>query len=140
MCRCLGLGILWQVTTAVTTRTLPIEPRVIHSRWRPRNESAGVTGVALNNRWNMATGLTEGIYRNKSAAVTGRTLTSRCTVIHLCRAERYKVGMACVAGRRCRYVIGRLAQARATRSMAIRANTAGRPIGVIKRCHRPGCR
>lgn len=111
VCRCLGLGILRQVTTAVTTRTLPIEPRVIHSRWRPRNETAGVTGVALNHRRNMATGLTEGIYRNKSTAVTGRTLTSRYTVIHLCRAERYEVGMAGVACRRCRYVIGRLAQA-----------------------------
>lgn len=88
----------------------------------------------------MAPGLTESIHRNKSTVVTRRTVTGRRAVIHLCGAERYEVGVAGVAGRRCRYVVVRLAQARATRRMAIRANTAGRPIGVIKRCHRPGCR
>lgn len=70
MCCRLGLGILRQVTAAVTAGTLPVEAGVVHFRRRPGNETAGMTGIALNDSGNMASGFTESIDRNESTVVT----------------------------------------------------------------------
>lgn len=67
----------------------------------------------------MATGFTQGIDGDESAVVTRYALPSRRTVIHLRRAERGEVGVTCFAARLRRHMINRLAQARASRYMAI---------------------
>lgn len=37
------LRILWEISTAVTTSALPVQPSVAHHRRRPRDKPLGVT-------------------------------------------------------------------------------------------------
>lgn len=107
-CR-LGLGVLRQIAATMTARALAGHPSMVHHSRRPIHKPQRVTGVTGDGGRNMAPGTTECIGKDIAAIVTIGALTSRAAVIHLGWLEGDLIGVTCIASRRSRNVIKRLA-------------------------------
>lgn len=83
---------------------------MIHHRWEPGDKATGMAGITLGNSRYMVGGFTQRIDPRISPAVAGRTLTSHSRMAHPRRFKGRKIGVAGIALRAGRNMVGWLAQ------------------------------
>ena len=130
----LRLRVLRQISPVVTARTETGKPRVIHHRWRPGGEAAGVASIALRNGRNVVHYLAKCVGIDIGATVTRGALASGAGMVHARRPECGEVGVAGVALRRGRDMVAGLTDGRCT-VVATRASAVGaRIMHIVGRC------
>lgn len=138
----LGQGIAGNIGAAVAVRALAVQSGMVHHGRRPGRETVDVTGVALGQGGNVQGRLGQCIGVDIGSAMAAGAFPGRSIMAHPGWCEGRKVGVAAIALRCGRDVIGRFSEGLAA-VVTGRATAADWRTGrsVIKGCRRPGaCR